>query len=508
MAVFEYRTSLPHPRADVFAWFARPGALQRLSPPFSGSVRREPDAGIEAGSTAQISVGAPGKLGLGLSGVAGTIASAVGRPGVVRPELPWTARHVDHDPGRSFTDVMAVGPLRRWKHVHIFDDHELRSGETGTVMTDRVDYELPLVSRLRESGVGRRLSGWIRDRFADEMDRIFRYRERQLLGDLHFHAAHPGPALTVAVAGASGAVGTQVCALLAGGGHHVIRLVRRPARSDDEVEWDPASGWLDPSQLAACDTVVNVSGSPLGRFTETNKKRMYASRVTGTALLVDALAALSADGRERTLVNASAIGYYGADPHAAGPLSGPQSRAEPLSEDAPAGDDFMARLCRDWEAACAPAERAGVRVVKVRTGISQCPGGMMLQRFLPLYVAGVGGPLGAGQWHSWISLDDLAGIYAHSVLDARVSGSVNAVAPVPVTAREYANTLGRVLNRPSAVPVPGVGPKLLLGPEGARELAAADQRVSSAKIEAAGYEFRHRSLEPALRHVLGRSPQD
>ncbi|MDN6657812.1 MAG: DUF1731 domain-containing protein, partial [Acidipropionibacterium jensenii] len=147
---------------------------------------------------------------------------------------------------------------------------------------------------------------------------------------------------------------------------------------------------------------------------------------------------------------------------------------------------------------------AGVRVVNVRTGLVLTPAGGLLAQFLPLYLAGVGGPLGDREQQSWIGIDDIVSIYAFALLNDRVEGPVNAVAPEPVSARQFATTLGRVLHRPSLVPVPSLGPALLLGPEGAREIAQADQRVSSAHLEGLGYQFRHRDLESQLRHVLGR----
>ncbi|MET1035874.1 MAG: TIGR01777 family oxidoreductase [Arthrobacter sp.] len=505
MAVFEHTTVLPHAREDVFAWFSRPGALPRLSPPFSGSVRRAPSRGIEVGSTAVLGIGAPGSLGLAAGAVAGAAGQALHLPGWARPELLWHARHTRLDPGRSFTDVMESGPLSRWEHTHTFDD--ATAGEPGTVMVDRIEFELPLASSLRWD----KAVDWSEDLFTRELRRIFAYRERQLRGDLRFHALHSGTPRTIAVAGASGTIGTQLCALLAGGGHRVLRLVRRPARHADEVRWDPEAGELDPADLAACDAVVNLAGEPIGgRFTPRTKQRILSSRTSGTALLARTLATLAGDGRRRTFVCASGIGYYGASPEARGTADDDDtairdSGTRPLSEDAPAGHDFLANVCRAWEQACDPAREAGVRVVTVRTGLVQTPAGGILQRLLPIYLAGLGGPLGEREWQSWIGIDDIIGIHAFAALEDPVAGPVNAVAPEPVTAGEYAKTLARVVRRPAAVRVPEFGPRLLLGEQGARELAHADQRVSAAKIESLGYEFRHRSLESALRHVLGRS---
>ncbi|WP_372698354.1 TIGR01777 family oxidoreductase [Arthrobacter sp. JSM 101049] len=509
MARFEFTTSLPFAREEVFDWFSRPGALQRLTPPFSGSVRSEPDDGLQVGSTAMLGIGAPGGLGLGLGPAVGSVAGTLRLPGWARAEIPWRARHVGLVPGRSFTDVMDSGPLDSWRHEHLFEDDG-----GGTLMRDTVTFTLPLAGT-GGNGPWRRMAHWGEERFTAELQRMFEYRERQLIGDLLFHARHrgtgantgsarsgrPGPSgLRIAISGSSGLIGTQLRALLQGGGHDVMRLVRRPASAADEIGWDPDAGRIDAQALAGCDAVVHLAGHPIGgRFTPATKQRIMASRTAGTSLLARTLADLSADGRRRSLVSGSAIGYYGASPQARRP-----GVPDLLVEDCPPGTDFLADVCAAWEASTVPAARAGVRVATVRTGIVQSPAGGALQRMLPLFMAGLGGPLaGAGQ-QSWIGVDDCVSIFAHAVLDGQVDGPVNAVAPHPVDGAEYAATLARVLHRPAAVPVPGIGPALLLGAQGAREIVQADQRVSSRRIQSLGYEFREAELERVLRHVLGR----
>ncbi|MGO4384451.1 TIGR01777 family oxidoreductase [Specibacter sp. RAF43] len=495
MPTFVHTTAVPYPRADVFAWFERPGAFVRLTPPFTGSVLQEPSNGIEPGSTAALGMGAPGGVGLWLGAVSGTVSGVLPERlrglNVMRPQLRWEALHTELTPGRAFTDVMTSGPLTSWTHQHTFTDGPQPGS---TVLKDTVSYELP-------PPTGRH---WVLRRFEAELERVFAFRERQLLGDLRFHHQHPGQPRTVAVTGASGMIGTQLCALLGGGGHRVLRLVRRAPGREGEIFWDPSTGTLDAQSLAGCDVVINLAGHTIGgRFTAKTRDLIYRSRIPGTQLLAEKLAALASDGVPRTLVSGSAVGYYGASPHRAADHHG-QRDSRALVETDPAGNDFLAHVCRYWEAACRPAAEAGVRVVNIRTGLVQTPSGGVLQMLLPLYLAGVGGPVGKAQWQSWIGLDDIAGIFAHAALTGSPTGPVNGVAPHPVTAEQYARTLGAVLHRPSAMKVPAAGPRLLLGRQGARELALADQRVSSDKVEASGYEFRHRSLEEALRHVLGR----
>ncbi len=492
---FEFTTSLPVPREEAFAWFARPGALVRLLPPFSGSVHSEPSDGLNVGSTAAIGVGAPGQLGLGLGPAIGAIAGPLHLPGWAKPEIPWHARHVGLVPGRSFTDVMDSGPLASWRHEHVFEDDD-----GGTLMRDSVSYSLPLSTT---SGPMGRLADWGKERFNTELERMFGYRERQVIGDLLFHSRHSGPdapSRRIAISGASGLIGTQLRALLQGGGHEVLRLVRGPAAGVDEISWDPDAGRIDTAALATCDVVIHLAGHPIGgRFTAATKQRIMSSRTVGTSLIARTLADLSADGQQRTLVAASAMGYYGASPEAR-----PAQAPTELTEDSPPGTDFLADVCAAWEAACEPAVRAGVRVVNVRTGLVQSPAGGMLQQLLPLFVSGLGGRMGGAGMQSWIGIDDVVGIFAHAALGDRVSGPVNAVAPHPVDAGEYAATLAMVLNRPAALTVPGFGPAMLLGRQGAREIVQSDQRGSSRRIEELGYAFREPELESALRHVLGR----
>lgn len=496
MAIFEYTTHLPYPRETVFRWFERPGALPRLSAPFAGTVRQEPDKGLAVGSRAVIDVAAPGTWGTSLAAAVGAGAQALGLPGRVRAGIPWHAKHIALNPGHDFTDIMESGPLARWEHQHFFAD-DSNAPHPGTVMRDVVEFELPLVGRLP----GSKAHKLAERAFKHELVQVFRYRERMLRADLAFHASHASKPLTIAVAGASGMIGTQLCALLGGGGHRIKRLVRdrRAAIGEDTVFWAPEYAVLDPEELRDVDAVVNLAGHTIGgRFTAGTKEEIRASRVLGTGLLARALASLATDGKQRSLIVASGIGIYGAKPHAGGP-------AVPLAEDAAPGTDFLAGVCTAWEDACSPARQAGVRVVNVRTGLVQSPATGALQRLLPLYALGLGGPLGTEAWQSWISVDDVVGIYAHALLTEGLAGPVNAVAPHPVQAKEYAEVLGKVVRRPARVPVPAFGPRLLLGKQGARELAFADQRVSSRKIEDSGYVFRHADLESALRHVLGHS---
>lgn len=286
-------------------------------------------------------------------------------------------------------------------------------------------------------------------------------------------------------------VGSALTAFLSTGGHRVIRLVRRNPRGDDEREWNPDDP--DPGLFDGVDAVIHLAGASIaGRFTEKHRKAIRNSRIGPTRRLAEALGRTA--HRPAVLISASAIGYYGYD-----------RGDDILTEDSERGDGYLADVVADWEAATAPAEQAGVRVVKVRTGIVQSPRGGTLKLMRPLFSAGLGGRLGDGrQWLSWIGIDDLVDIYHRSLWDEPLSGPVNAVAPQPVRNSEYTATLARVVHRPAVLPVPSLGPRVLLGEQGARELACASQRVAPQKLTAVGHRFRQPDLEQALRHLLGR----
>jgi len=431
---------------EVFAWHSRPGAVTRLMPPWQ-PVRVAREAPSVRDGQAVLAL-----------------------PGGLR----WIAGHdpAAYDPPRQFADVLLppLGTALRWRHTHMFAP--ARFG--GTVIVDVVSTPVP----------------------ARALRPMFGYRHRQLAADLAAHARArevcPRP-LAIALTGSGGLVGSALAALLTTGGHRVIRLVRRPPRDDGERRWRPDDP--DPELLAGADAVIHLAGAPIGgRFTPERKREILASR-TGPTRALATLAARS-PGRLRAFVTASAVGFYGAD-----------RGDETLTEDTGRGDGFLADVAAAWEEAAAPAAAAGIRTVQVRTGIVQTPRGGPLRLLFPLFEAGLGGPLGGGAgWLPWIEIDDLLDIYLRAVTDPALTGPVNAVAPEQARNAEYARALGRVLGRPALIPVPAAGPRLLLGAEGARELAQASQRVRPGVLVGAGHPFRYPGLTGALRHVLGREP--
>jgi uncharacterized protein (TIGR01777 family) len=297
--------------------------------------------------------------------------------------------------------------------------------------------------------------------------------------------------VNILVSGSHGLIGSALVPALAARRHRIIRLVRgRDSRLPDEVAWDPASGRIDVPALDAIEAAVHLAGANIGarRWTVARKALIRESRVGATRLLADTLARLRR--KPRVLICASATGYYG-------------SRGEEiLAEDSPPGTGFLAEVCRDWEAAAAPARDAGIRVAHLRSGIVLSPSGGALAALLPIFRMGLGGTLGSGrQFMSWITLDDEVEAIIHVLDREAVGGPVNFVSPHPVTNREFTATLGRVLRRPALLPVPGPALRIALG-EVAGELLGS-QRVHPARLLAAGYAFRHPDLEPGLRALLG-----
>jgi uncharacterized protein (TIGR01777 family) len=295
----------------------------------------------------------------------------------------------------------------------------------------------------------------------------------------------------VAVSGSGGLIGAEVVPGLIAAGSEVVRLVRRePAPGEAAVRWDPGKGFADPARISGRDAVVHLAGENIAaaRWNAARKAAIRESRVEGTRVLCEGLAALPEP--PKTLVCASAVGYYG------------DRGADPLTEESPAGTGFLPEVCRDWEAATRPAERKGIRVVTLRIGVVLTAKGGALSRMLPTFRAGFGGVLGSGkQYVSWVALDDLPGIVLHVLGNADIRGPVNAVAPSPVTNREFTEALGRALSRPTPFPVPAFALRLAVG-EMADALLLASTRVVPRRLQETGYAFRFPELSGALRHLL------
>jgi len=294
---------------------------------------------------------------------------------------------------------------------------------------------------------------------------------------------------SVAITGSSGLIGSALVRALEAGGRRVVRVVRREARSDSEIAWNPVRGEIDARRLEGVDAIVNLAGENLAqRWSEDVKRRIRDSRVPSTTLLARTIANLEV--KPRTFLSGSAIGIYG-------------DRGDvELDESSTLGDDFLSSVCKEWEAATAAASNAGIRVVHLRTGIVLAKHGGALEKMMLPFRFGVGGKIGSGQqWLSWIALSDIVRALAFLLDRDDVSGAVNLVAPNPVTNEEFARTLGQVMHRPSFFSVPRAALTIVMG-EMADDTVLASQRAKPARLASAGFAFDLPRLEQALRAML------
>jgi uncharacterized protein (TIGR01777 family) len=450
--VVERSTRLPFTPEQVWAWHVRPGAFERLTPPWERARVLERPIALENGSRVVLEVHA------------GPVP------------LRWVALHRDVTPGRGFIDEQVEGPFAHWVHEHLFTPER-----DGCMVTDRITCSPPL------GAVG----GWFGGPFVRaKLERMLRYRHAVLGTDLEMHARAGLSPLHIAVTGASGLVGSALVPFLTTGGHRVTRLVRRSPAAG-EVQWQPDAGRLDAAALEGIDAVVHLGGENIanGRWTTERKRLLRESRVGSTRLLAGALARL--ERKPGVLVSVSGTGIYGSHGN------------EIQVDESPPGIGFLAEMATAWEAAAAPALDAGIRVAHPRFGIVLSPAGGALAKMLPAFLAGGGGPMGGGnQWMSWSSIDDAVGML-HFAIASEAAGAFNAVSPAPVTNAQFARLLGRVLQRPAVLPVPAFALRLLFG-EMAEGTLLASTRALPRRLERWGYRFIHTDLEPALRHVLGR----
>jgi uncharacterized protein (TIGR01777 family) len=440
---------LPHAASFVFAWLERPGALTRLTPPWEGTKVVAQTGTVHDGDTVTIKI--------------------------KRPPTTLVMVHEGYVPGVRFTDSMEKGPFKRWAHTHEVEP----LGPDRCVLHDKIDYDV----FARPIG-----KGIVEGRLA----KMFRYRSVVVPNDLAEHARYASrPRLRVAVSGASGTIGGPLCAFLTTGGHTVLRLVRREAKRDDEIQWDPEAAKIDEVRLAGCDAIVHLAGENVGggRWNDARKKRILDSRVQGTDLLARAVAKLGI----KTFVSASGVGYYGAD------VEGQ------VDETGALGHDFLAEVVHSWEGAAEPARQAGARVVHPRIGVVLTPEGGALAEMAGPFSWGVGGPIGGGkQGFSWVAMDDVLYAIHRMLFDDKLVGPINVCAPEPVSQKVFAKTLGHVLGRPAFMPLPGFAVKGLLGELG-KVVLLGGQYVVPARLTQCGFAFSQPSLEGHLRHVLGRT---
>ncbi len=445
-------TAIAASREALWSWHAAPGAFERLTPPWERVEVLERSGPLAAGSTVTLRI-SRGPL-----------------------RLVWRLKHPMVEPGRGFRDVQLAGPFTSWQHDHRFDDHEV-----GSLLTDAIAAELP------GGALGKAIAGKYLRR---QLDQLLAYRHDITRGDLEQFHAEPMTPMRIAITGATGLIGSALTPYLTAQGHTLIPVSRHPIAGG--IRWDPARGELDAPALEGLDAVIHLAGENLAgaRWSPHRKRALLDSRTTPTSLLATRLAALRQP--PRVLISASAVGYYG------------DAGDARLTEEAPAGSDFLGTLAAAWEDAAAPARTAGIRVVHPRFGVVLSPRGGALAKLLLPFRLGLGGPLGSGsQWLSWIGIDDLLGVLHHLLHSAAIEGPVNTATPFPVTNADFTRTLARVLRRPAILPVPAPALRLALG-EMADATLLASQRVVPGVLTDSSYRWRHGDLEGALRHLLGR----
>ena len=452
-----YVTRIDATPDELVAWHQRPGAFERLSPPWAAVDVVSERGGIAPGDGKDLHIQLAGPIG-----------------------VDWSIVHESSPNVPGFTDRQTRGPFAKWTHEHRF----VADGADGSLLEDRLTYRLP------GGVVGAKAGG---TRVAHELDRVFTLRQRRTRTD--FRRGHRFPQdrpLRILISGGSGLVGSRLRPYLLTQGHEVMRLTRDGQAAPDAIAWDPQTGTIEPDALEGFDAVIHLGGVSIagGRWTERRKEAIRASRVEGTSLLATTLAGL--ERKPGVFVSTSAVGYYG------------DAGTTPLTESSPRGEGFLADVCEVWESAADPARAAGIRVVHPRFGVVFAGEGGLLPLIARAFKAGVGGPLGSGdQYLSWVSLDDLVGILLECVVNGSLSGPVNASAPQPVTNREFSRALGTVLHRPSFFKVPSQVARLA-GGQLADELILASQRVEPEVLTGEHFPFAQGTVEGALRHELGR----
>ena len=460
MQQFHKTTRIDVPAAELERWHFRPGAFQRLTPPWENVKVVEEPVEITDGARAVI-----------MTKIIGPVSKQ------------WIAEHKDCIPGRGFTDIQIKGPFAYWKHIHTFRD----AGERSCILDDAIDYRLPLGFLGKVFG-----RGFVRTK----LERTFRYRHALTKMDLERQAAEPSThtkPLTVLVTGATGMVGAALEGYLRMRGHCVRRVTRRPTRPND-VRWDPSKGEFDLAKDAVIDAVVHLAGENVagGRWTEARRQCILESRSQGTRLLCETIAKL--ERPPAVLVSASGVNYY-------------ETGTEvPVDESAPRGSGFLSDVCEVWESNTSAAAAVGIRTVHLRLGVILSPAGGALAKMLPAFQFGLAGRLGPGtQRMAWISLDDVVDIIHRATQDDRFTGAINAVAPHIVTNREFTGILAKILHRPAIVSVPARALQLGLGEQMANETLLADLAIAPAKLQQLEYPFRFPRIDSALAYMLGRS---
>ena len=454
---FSKTSLLQAPLVEAFSWHERPGALERLVPPW------DPLSIISSSGTIQ-------------NGAERILKMHIG-PFPYR----WHARHQGYEKNRQFQDIQVKGPLKYWCHSHEFKPRV--DNRSCCYLIDTIEYKLPF------SPFGDLL---IHNRVQNNLKRIFNYRHTVLNRDLKLHLRYGQKPLRILITGGNGIIGSNLIPFLTTGGHRVIRLVRdRSQVSQDTIFWEPTKGAIDLKRLENMDVAIHLGGESLGNgyWSVEKKEKISQSRIAGTRLLVDSFARLSA--KPKVLLSASAIGFYG------------DRGEEELEESAAYGNDFISSVCQQWEAEAIKAESLGIRTCLLRIGVVLTPLGGALSKVLLPFRLGFGAKFGTGrQFLSWVSIEDVIGAIYFLMHRPQSSGPYNIVSPTPVRNLEYCRVLNACLNRKRLITLPSRMIRILFGQMG-KEIILAGTRVYPERLTKEGYQFHQVSLKEHLEEQLG-----
>jgi uncharacterized protein (TIGR01777 family) len=450
---FQRTIEVGTPLEHLWDWHQRPGAFERIAPPWQQVELLTPEPGVSVGENVLIRLRKAGLSRL------------------------WKARIVKVEEGCCFVDVQESGPFAHFRHQHLMSELTPATSQ----LRDRITFKLPGWCRWVPG-----LNGAVKG----QLGRVFRFRQERMRADLERYAGgQPGVGRRVLITGSTGLVGRRLKPFLQTLGFEVCGL-SRSAAGEGTFSCDPAAGWIDPRALEGVDAVIHLAGENIasGRWSEGRKRRIMESRIQSTDTLVSAMAAMEV--RPEVLISASGANFYGSSP-------------ELKDERSPAGDGFLAEVCSAWENAAFKARDAGIRTVCLRTGVVLDPGGGALARMLPAFLAGMGGRIGSGkQAFSWIGMDQLLDCMVHVLDSPGLEGPLNAVHPDLVSQAEFARLLARLLRRPAVMPMPAGLVSGLFGEMG-RETLLADLPVRPAVLEGSGFTFRQADLAATLGSLLG-----
>ena len=461
MAHFRKQTNIPASQQDLYSWHASGGAFSRLAPPWEKIEIVEWRGGVQTQHEA------PWKQ-------FGDISQ--GSQVILRTKVGpiWQtmhAKHIAHKKPEMFTDVMLKGPFAHWEHNHRFAYVD----DKNSILDDEIEYTLPFSP----------ISDWIAGGFVHrKLEKMFQYRHRRTLHDLEQKMKYDSSSKKIAVTGASGLVGSELCSFLRGLGHDVYTVSRKEENIEQKVlSFDSMQAW------EGFDAVVHLAGEPIAeRWSEEKKLRIQNSRSQLTNRLSNLLAKL--EKPPKVFISASAIGFYG------------DRKDDEITEESKAGTGFLAQVCQQWEDAVEPARKKGIRCVHPRIGMVLTPKGGALQKMLLPFKMGMGGPVGSGrQWMSWISLDDLIDLLYFAIQNPQVDGVINATAPNPVRNKDFGRVLGTALLRPAFMPLPSFMVRLIFGEMG-QALLLEGARVLPQKAQRLGFSFSHSSLDACLKDIL------